>query len=260
MSESTLSITRVEILSALRRYLTYARTGTLETDQQSDIDDYIRSGENAFYKGTRLPGEQTVHRWSFLEPEFSLSVTAADNSYDLPDDFGGIASAELMASLSGRATEPVKVVSIDRIRRMQAEYPTYTTEFPLEAAPHLKSRAQTTGQRFELIIWPTPTLNHTLIGTYFSNPSAILDATPYPLGGQPHGLTLKMACLAAAERDANDIDQGPYFKEFMRMMFDSVAFDRALTTPKYFGQNLDRSRPANIRRHRGEGVTYNGMV
>lgn len=260
MSESTLSITRVEILSALRRYLTYARTGSLETDQQSDIDDCIKAGENLFYKGTRLPGESTVHRWSFSEPEMAISVTANDNSYDMPDDFSGFNSSELSVILSGRTAEPVKLTNMDRIRQLQVEYPSYTAEFPLEAAVNLKARAQTTGQRFELILWPTPTLAHTLRGTYLSNPSAIADATPYPLGGQPHGQTLKEACLAVAERDMNDIDQGPHFKEFMRLMFDSVALDRSLTTPKYFGQNLDRSRQVNIRRHRGQGVTYNGMV
>lgn len=257
MSESTASLTRAHIETALRRYLQYGLTAVLETDQETHLDQMVLYGENMFYKGTVLPGETTVHRWSFLEPQGSISVSADDYTYNLPDDFGGFKSAGLSLDPSDDAVEDVRLTSIDFINRQRALDVTISVETPTHAAYRLKDRAQTTGQRFELILWPTPSTDCTLYFRYYSTPTATTDGAPYPLGGQPHGMTLLEACLAAAELHMNDESNGPHFQEFMRLMQSSVAFDRAQTTPQYFGKNLDRSQSTwRGRRHLAQSVEY----
>lgn len=260
MSESTLSITRLELKTAVRRYLAYADTGTLETDQDNAVSAIVEAGENMFYKGTRLPGEQTIHRWSFLSPVYGFTVVAADYTYDCPDDWGGFASPTPVAS--GNSYSPsIRVIPVDTLLELRERNSDLTAEFPLNLAQRCKARDQTTGQRYELLLYPTPSTGFTLSVKYVSNPAAISNDSYYPLGGQPHALTLLQACLAAAELRENDGAEGVQFREFMRLMTDSVAFDRAVATPSFFGQNLDRSIPCgSFRRHRGRGVTYEGEV
>lgn len=260
MSESTDSITRAHIETALRRYLQYGLTAVLETDQETNLDQMILYGENMFYKGTVLPGETTVHRWSFLIPQGSVNVTAGDYTYNLPDDFGGFVSPHLSLDPSDDASEDVRMTSIDWINRQRALDIVVSVETPSYAAQRLRDRSLSTGQRFELVLWPTPASDCTLYFRYYSTPTATTDGAPYPLGGQPHGMTLLEACLAAAELHMNDEPQGPHFQEFMRLMQSSVAFDRAQTTTQYFGKNLDRSQSQGrwSRRHLAEGVSYEG--
>lgn len=254
MSESTLSITRTEIYTALRRYLSYAPTGTLETDQTNAIAAYTEDGENMFYKGTRLPGENSIHVWSFLKPVYGFSIIADDYTYTCPDDWGGFAGPTPVAG-GNPYSDSIQVIPIEDLLELREYNSDLTAEYPTFIAQRPLARDQSTGQRFELVLYPTPTLSFTLRVKYVSNPSAIDNDAYYPLGGQPHALTLKKACIAAAELGENDGAEGVQFREFMRLMADSVAFDRAVTTPSFFGQNLDRSTCRAFRRHRGRGVT-----
>jgi hypothetical protein len=261
MAESSDSLSRVHIKTALRRKAQYALTGTLETDQDSNIADMILFGENMFYKGTKLPGESSIHRWSFLEPETSITISSGDYAYDLPDGFSSFISPYL-AYTATDAPYTVQITTIERLRELHSGNSGQQVDWPTHAALSLKTRAQSTGQRFELLLYPIPNATKTLIFSYYLNPSLTVDSTaPYPLGGQPHGLTLLTACLAAWEIHMEDTVDGPNYREFLRLMADSIAFDRSSTTPQHFGKNSDASqRPRRmIRKHRAFGTEYLGM-
>ncbi len=258
MAESTNSISRVDIKVALRRKSSYALTGTLSTDQNTNISDAIKYGENMFYRGTRLPGETTVHPWSFLNLEYTVPIIAADDDYDLPDGFGGV-TAPYLSYDSAVALNQVQVVGLQRLNELRSFSQSLTSEWPTHAAISSKAIAQSTGQRFHIELFPMPSATRSLLVPYRFNPDVTADATPYQLGGQPHGMTLLNACLAAWEIYIEDERNGPCFQEFMRLMVDSVDIDRALTTPQHFGRNEDHSRDGNrsrYRRHGAEGVEY----
>lgn len=74
--ESTLSVTRDDLRRYVRRYLGISRTGSLDTDDEADVSDAIKTGERAFYHPEVLPGETTGHIWSFMNPLMTLSLTA----------------------------------------------------------------------------------------------------------------------------------------------------------------------------------------
>lgn len=258
MAVSTLSITRSDIKTDVRRYLQWSLTGSLTTDQTTNLDRVIELGENMFYKGTVLPGEATVHTWSFLKRRISLSITADDYSYNLDDDFGGFVDNYLSFDTTDNADHMLRLTSMEHLDGLRSTNLTVSVDYPTHGAVNNRARDQTTEQRFELLLWPTPSVSCTLYGQIYSNPSAITDASLYPLGGQPHGLTLLQACLAAAELYVNDGVEGMQMQQFLRMMRDSVALDRARTTPPYFGKNLDNSRFEGriARRHLARGIVY----
>jgi hypothetical protein len=76
-TESALSINRTNLLNALGLYLPWNADPTLWSPEQSAIaDQIIKSGERMFYQPERLPGEHSVHTWSFLNQDLNLPVVA----------------------------------------------------------------------------------------------------------------------------------------------------------------------------------------
>jgi hypothetical protein len=110
---------------------------------------------------------------------------------------------------------------------------------PQLAAVRPKTNDGSSGQRFELIIWPTPDGVYHLTGkthTLFQKLSA---ANPYPLGGAMHARTVQKACLAEVEEHVEHT-QGPMYKAFMDALRTSIFQDRA-QSPRILGYNPDNS-------------------
>lgn len=78
MAESTLSISRVDLLRAVGRYLSVGRDSTTwDANTRSDINDVVDIGCRKFYHPPVLPGETNSHDWSFLRPVLqNFSVNA----------------------------------------------------------------------------------------------------------------------------------------------------------------------------------------
>src|SRR6185369_14019308 len=112
-----------------------------------------------------------------------------------------------------------------------------TTGSPKLAAVQTLPMDGTTAQRWSLAIWPNPNGPYHLRGTYRSNPYQLTATAIYPMGGQPHSETIREACLGIAERDVNDVPNGPHQTAFRERMVASVNLDRRMTTPKSFGFN-----------------------
>lgn len=264
MAESTLSLTRTDLLRAVGTYLGWGDPAnvTWTSLQTQKASDAIDSGVRKFYNPPVLPGEHTNHNWSFLEPLLSLSLVANTNDYPLPDDFGGFIDTQLSFNAGDNAWHPLKITSDVRIlqlRERDSSSLAVTTqpEFAAVRPTAQGTPPGETGQRFTLMVWPNVTASYTLNGPYRSNPYQLTGTSLYPLGGQPHAETLQEACLAAAERNIND-EIGNHAAEFMVLLKASVDYDRRFAGPKHFGYNADRSRnQVNDRRYL-QLVTYDG--
>ena len=69
MAESTLSITRTDLLRATGRLYGAGRDPTaFDAKKKLDVDDCVDIGCRRAYSPPVLPGEQNSHNWSFLEP------------------------------------------------------------------------------------------------------------------------------------------------------------------------------------------------
>jgi hypothetical protein len=228
-------------------------------EETAKVTRSIKLGENQFYTPPQLPGDPTVHTWSFAEVEYAVALVANTYQYDLPDDFGGFVESYLYFS-SNFSLGVIRLTSIDQILDLRSTDTLITSDYPEWAAVSSQDIAQTTGQRFQISFWPTPAASKTVTGQYKVNANAMTDAASYPLGGQPHSQTLMQSCLAAAEMEKLG-KPGPHYELFMQRLAGSIAYDRKTTTPKHFGKNLDNSRFErfpNIRRHRASGITYDG--
>ena len=74
--ESTLSVTRDDLRRYVRRYLGISRTGSLDTDDESDVADIVKAAERWVYVPEVLPGESVAHVWSWATPLLTISLTA----------------------------------------------------------------------------------------------------------------------------------------------------------------------------------------
>lgn len=260
MSEPSLSITRTDIKRYLGRKMGASLTSSDWTGTEIDdnADDFIESGErNFYYHDMILPGESTVHLWSFLKQTFRQGIVSSQWQYDLPDDFGGFIGSELSFAPSGDVPRSVQLTSPEELYRARQEA-LETFSYPILAAVETIPSENDRPQRLSLALWPTPTEARTLIGHYNFNPGGITDSTPYPFGGQQHSETLLALCLAATEL-LDDDEEGPYTQKARRLLAASIYRDRALTTPKYFGKMHDPSCPGikhPFRYHWGSTNTY----
>jgi hypothetical protein len=262
VSESTLSVTRADLTREVSRYLGFTTTfASLSSNEQSLVNDIVKSGERQFYGPPPIPGEKLSHVWSFSTPTLSVSILANVTDYDLPDDFGGFTDNMLHFTGSDNAWLPVKLTGVGKILQLRQQEDATTTigGQPELAATQLLPSDHDGGQRHQLMVWPTPGSSYTLKGVYYSSPNAVADATPYPLGGQPHADTIRQSCLAAAEQNANDT-RGIEWQKFIERLVWSVSFDRRMNTPKFFGKNLDRSCGVPYERRRSDYVTYEGSL
>lgn len=262
MSESTLSLTQPQLQRAIGRYLAWDRNpANWSTDQQTDGQDILDAGLRMFYNPPALPQERNSHHWSFLEPIHSFCTIPNQDTYDLPDLFGGFVG-DLSCTAGDNAWFPLRQTSITHIlteKQRNITSVTFACQPALYCVQPLKTDG-TTPQRFSLILFPPTSNVYTLQGQIYINPNAVSSTLTYPMGGQPHAEAIRQACLAAAELEMNG-EQGAHYAEYMIQLRTSVSIDRRATGPKYFGYNRDRSGGgARIDRHAlVPTITYNGQ-
>lgn len=207
--------------------------------------------------------------------KFAIATTG---DYQLPDDFGSICGPFTYTGTTAYA--PIPVVSEAQIRRMRQG--SDTTGFPKYAAIRPKKPPASTGvalfdppahdpshptirvpfgQRFEVMVWPTPDQLYELEYRYNILPNALTtDAfNEYPAGGAAHSETILASCLAAAERRIEGT-KGQRWEEFMGLLAGSIARDRVANVPEYLGRNLSEEGVGYQRYSRAPAVTYNGVA
>jgi len=124
------------------------------------------------------------------------TVTVTPNgNYQLPDDFGDLAD-DIVFEADGHSrrcgTVPYTEILQDRI---DADI----TATPAKAAIRSKSSDGTAGQRQELMLWPTPNADLTLLLPYNVLVNALSSSAPYPLGGMRQSSLIRASCLAVLD-------------------------------------------------------------
>ena len=232
MAESTLSVTRLDLKQNLGEKLGVSRTiANWSATIIADVDRILAKGLRQFYfpslrtKNPNAPFES--HVWSFLIKRASVSLSNGTNLYDLPDGFTGFVDTELAFTTSKDWS--LRIVEMWRVlEKIQAgtSMPTGITQ-PLLAAVEDKTFTEATGQRWQMLVWPTPTGSLTVTGRYRSEPDLISDNAAYPMGNAIHAETILESCLAAAEEFQNDATT-LHRERFQALLEASVAADREL--------------------------------
>lgn len=191
----------------------------------------------------------------------AFKVLAGD--YALPDDFGGIEGTLTFDTTTGYPD--IEMVDINRIRRERQDSRNISTFRPRLAAivPRTTS-GLTTGQRFDLSLWPTPDASYTLHYRKVVLVDMMTETNKYPLGGSAHSQTLLFSCLAIAERYIAEKERD-YQRLFEEALAASIQRDRRLMTGRFSGYNADRSdalhsdRWGSRYRNYYKAVTYNDV-
>lgn len=257
MAESSLALGYPELTAEIGWALGYGRGPTWDSDKTTHIENILKEGVQQFYYPPPLPGEAVPHQWTFLRPIVSFNTVDGDYDYDLPDDFSGI-EGDLTFD-PGDGYLPVRLVGEADIRKLRQPADTPTSGRPLMAAVRPLTSDGTDGQRFELILHPTPdgvyTLNYRTQAIF----SKLTTTNPYPLGGAVHARTVLKSCLAAVE-DSTEKVRGTAWKSFVEALQHSVQHDRS-QSPRNLGYNGDySSERGKITYDRVSQVTYNGVA
>lgn len=251
MAESTLSMSIADLKAEVGDYAGYGRDPDLwDDDQAARIESTVKAGLRRFYWPTFPPG-QPAHDWNFLRPLGSLTTVSDQDDYDLPDDFGGLAGELTYSAQDGWIS--VAVCGEGQIRALRQRGT--TSGLPQFAAIRPNKSAGAGGQRWQLLLWPTPAGDYGLAFPYNLLPDALTTARPWPYGGAVHAETLLASCLAVYEERYDDTP-GVHAGAFARLLMVSVEYDRRILTPASLGYNGAGGGQAMIARV--NGVTVNG--
>lgn len=243
MAESSLSLTQSALEAETAFFLGWGRGPNYgdpawSTIKQQGITDCVNSGLRMFYFPAPLPGEMSSYDWSFIRPMRTVLWASGSTSVALPDDFGGMEGDVRMID-SGRRSIPIRQTSEQTISQRYFDYPDMTGS-PEYCAVRMNSTTSVyKGQRADLYLFPTADQDYTLEFQMYLNPDALSPSFPFALGGATHAETIRVACKAAAERDQNNIMQGPQYTYFIERLKASISLDRR-NKGQTFGYNSDR--------------------
>jgi len=230
MAESTLSLGYPEFASAVGRFIGW--TGDSDVwleDETADIDEIVQTGLRQVYLPP--PVSRKVHQWSWLKPTTALATVADQENYDLPDDNSGTIS-NYMTFTADDPWSPIEIIGSGQMRAYRSR--SESSGVPKFAAISPKAGTGTTGQRFEIIFWPTPDSVYLLGYSYTALQNKISTASPYPLGGMQYGELFKASCLAEAERKFKKV-RGIMWEDFVTKLASAVSLDEQQSSPKTLG-------------------------
>lgn len=221
-TQVTLTDTSVSVGSGAN----YTLLQTTEDDTEAvfqDFTDWIDAGYHEFLYPD-VVGENPI-TWSFLRKQADVTTAADDSAYDLPDDFGQHINSLTLVSSDEDDISRLEIISRSEMREKQnAE--SSETGAPEYAAWQPKAFDAATGERFELVLYPTPDAVYTVNVEYRVQPDRLTPAAPYPRGGMLHSDTILKACRAVAERDQDD-ESGIHNARFMARLKASLMLDAA---------------------------------
>lgn len=184
---------------------------------------------------------------------------APSGDYRLPDDFGGHDGMFTYGQDEG--WQEIPWVGESQVRS-QRQF-NYGTAKPRMAALKVINPVEgaTEGQRFEVMLWPSPDSAYNLTCRYLALTSRLSINNKHPLGGQRHCETILASMLAVGELRRND-EQGPQYADYQRLLAMSVEDDQRFKTPEYLGYNDERSneKRSAVRGRRNRGRGYNSYT
>ena len=228
MTESNLSITYAQIARAVAVFAGWDRdSAQWTTDQTTDFGDILASGLRNFYFPPSPEAGEPRYEWSFLRKSATLSLVAGDYDYDLPDDCTGIILDDSLTFSAASGLRRLVKVPEWHLRALQAKSST-TSGTPQYFAVRPKTHAPTTGLRYEVVLYPTPSASATISYRYVLAPDTLTATNQYFYGGAMHSETLLESVLAAAEYRLDDDPQGLHQQRFQQLLGVSIRADREI--------------------------------
>jgi hypothetical protein len=232
-TESTLAITRSELQVYVADFAQLGRAVPTDTDDLARVNLAIDSGLRQVYWPALVLGEGSAHEWSWMRPVRTFGTSADYGLYQLPADFGGIEGEITFAA--NQSYRKIDIVGENYIRQLQQGVS--SSGIPRYAAVRAYNSGLS-GQRYELVLYPTPDSEYDLTFRYNINPDALASDNDYALGGPALAETILQSCRAAADRIFND-NVGAEYQMFIERLKTSVSLDRRMLAPERLGFAYD---------------------
>jgi hypothetical protein len=198
------------------------------------------------------------YEWSWLRPTSTLAISVAGGyDYDLPDNFGRLVGCLYYPAEEYRSA--ISIISVGKLLNLRAN--SDETGAPVYAAVRYKTSTGTTGQRQEILFFPTPDESWTLNYEYEAYSGALSETYPYPLGGMQLAELYIESCLAVAETRVND-EIGQHAAQFNALLVDAIARDRKRGAQNYGPMGHVESQTKEFHRGWTGGtypITYKGL-
>lgn len=260
MAESTLTVTYLDLLRVVGRYLGYLQASDTYADlsatELAECDDVVQSAYRSFLSPPPIAPGRPSHQWSFLYPTSTLSLVSGTADYDLPDGFGGL-NADHLNITSTSQFVPILIRDVAYI--LNVRMGDSSTGDPEVCAIRPKA-ADPDGStiRYQILFWPTPDGSYTVNIPYRALLTKLTTTNLYPLGGADHAETLRQFCLREAEAQVED-NEGIQAKRAMERLAASIAVDEQHFAPTHLGYCGDGSVFDTVPRFRSNLNTYNGL-
>ena len=216
----SIGYTYKELTDRVSKYLgTYGSSGPSGSDLAT-AQDMVKSGYLRFL---------TAYDWTFRRRYATLSTLSGQHIYELPEDFGGIRTPFKYNDVSGYP--PLEEITDGEIIELQGygENISYPENYAIRAGLHDPE----TGQRYEVLFWPTPTAEYSLYYSFFSMPKMMSGDSDVPMGGAEHAECLLRFCMAAAELEEDEV-AGPQTEDAGIQLQRSIQMDK-LREPRTLG-------------------------
>jgi len=219
---------------------------TYVSDDGSELILYgvsgVADGTNTWYPTD--DDDDSVNAWTPTE-------IADTSKYDLPDDLGRVVGSIHFPTNEYRRS--VTIVPIGALLEMRAR--NAYTAYPVYAAIRYKASDGSGGQRQEILFFPQPDQNWTMLYEYEAYNGALSDSYPYPLGGMQLAELYIESCLAVAESRLND-EIGLHTAQYQALLIDAIARDRKHDARSY--GPMGHVEDTHDRRHR-YGAAYTNL-
>lgn len=185
----------------------------------------------------------------------TFTITASGD-YRLPDNFGHLIGSVTFATDESYYAAVKTSENLIRDRRQIS----FGTAAPQIVAVRPKSTAGTTGQRFEMMVWPTPDQEYNATFRYAALPDKLDTTNVYPLGGESCSELYLRACIAEAEYERDTV-RGHAERDFTAALAAAIRF-HSNHEPDDLGVMSDggSALPEFYRPGINTQATYNGVA
>lgn len=238
---ATLRLTFSDLYNEVARFLgTYGSSGPTGEDL-TQAKNIVHSAYRRFLNS---------YSWSFLKPSFQIITVSGTWIYELPNDFSSIVGGIIFNSNDGYP--PLDELPVDTLMEMRSlsDYNNY----PMFYATRAGSYTPETGQKWEILFYPTPGAAYTLHSRYKIYPKKLSNDNDLSIGLVDTDESLKALCLAEAESSKDEFLDVQEKKAIM-LLQQAKEVDKLRQPHKLGNYNMGLGRY-----HRGEfrinDVTY----
>lgn len=185
----------------------------------------------AYSVNTRDSGTQVTLDDTTVNADAGTAYSLQQTVYELPADFGGIDGPLTYQRGTSIFFPPIEIMAESKLRIVSTAW--NSSGQPRYAALRPRSLSNTTGTRWDLVLWPPSDTAYNLFFRYKAIQPGSLATGQYPMGGTVHVETILAACLSLVDpRRA---------AEFQQKLASSISLDQTEQSPETVGMNYDRS-------------------